>query len=301
MNTHHRPHSSRTTRLFGVGAIAAAGLIAGTPALAAAADDTPLTCGAVVTSDVRLQADLLDCAASGLVIGAPGITVDLAGHVLDGTGSGAGIDNSAGHDDVRVTGGTVRDFQFGIHFFETNGARVDRVSAESNMIGVIVGRSAVGELDQVTANDNASNGIEISFSDAIAVRRSTAAANGHGGIVDLASHATTYERNTVTGNVSSGVTLWQSDRVVVRRNHLAANDTDGIELAGVDDADIVGNVAVANGQHGISIDEPGNTVTRNRAVENVGIGIAAPNGTLDGGRNRASGNLGGDCTAVVCT
>ena len=41
-------------------------------------------------------------------------------------------------------------------------------------------------------------------------------------------------------------------------------------------------------------------VTRNRAIANQGIGIAAPAGTIDGGRNKATRNLGGNCTGVVC-
>lgn len=36
------------------------------------------------------------------------------------------------------------------------------------------------------------------------------------------------------------------------------------------------------------------------AAEDPGFGISAPEGAIDGGRNEASGNLGGDCTGVVC-
>lgn len=38
----------------------------------------------------------------------------------------------------------------------------------------------------------------------------------------------------------------------------------------------------------------------NTAIGNQGVGTAAPAGTIDGGRNRAAGNLGGDCTNVAC-
>ena len=31
-----------------------------------------------------------------MLVGAPGITIDLAGHLIDGTGTGAGVDNVAG-------------------------------------------------------------------------------------------------------------------------------------------------------------------------------------------------------------
>ena len=84
------------------------------------------------------------------------------------------------------------------------------------------------------------------------------------------------------------------------RNHVAANDSNGIQLTGMEDAVVARNTALANGEHGISIDRPGNTVTRNHADDNHGIGIDAPAGTIDGGRNTATGNLGGDCTGVLC-
>jgi parallel beta-helix repeat protein len=268
--------------------------------LTASAGGSTLTCGSVVTTDVRLDDDLLDCAGSGLVIGASGITIDLAGHVVDGTGTGAGIDNEGGHDDVRIVGGTVREFQFGVHLFETSGGQVERFSAASNMVGVIVERSHGVHLDRVHASDNVSNGIDVTFSERISVRRSTAAGNGLSGIVDRFTQESTYERNTVTGNSSPGLVLNGSDGVVARRNQAATNDSTGIELTLVEDGVIARNEAIANAGDGIFADQPGNTVARNRAVANQGIGIAVPEGTIDGGRNRAKGNLGGDCTGVVC-
>ncbi|HWM18389.1 MAG TPA: right-handed parallel beta-helix repeat-containing protein [Ilumatobacteraceae bacterium] len=291
--------TTRTLRLLAAPLVVAAG-VAVAPAVTTADGETPITCGTVVTADVRLRADLVDCAGAGLVIGAPGITVDLAGHVIDGTGSATGIDNSAGHDDIRITRGTVRDFQFGIHLFETSGARVDRLTVESNIIGAIIERSTATELDRVTATSSDGMGIEITFSEGITVRRSTVAANGLYGIFDIASIGSRYERNTITGNAGSGLALWQSDQVVVERNHAAGNDTHGIDLTGVASAVVERNEAIANGEHGIFIDQPGTTVVRNRAIANQGIGIAAPAGTIDGGRNTATGNLGGDCTSVAC-
>jgi hypothetical protein len=198
--------TTRTVRLLAAPLVIAAG-VAAAPAVATAHGETPVTCGMVVTADVRLRADLLDCAGAGLIVGAPGVTIDLAGHVIDGTGSAAGIDNSAGHDDVRITRGTVREFLFGIHLFETSGARVDRLTAQSNTIGAIIGRSAATELDRVTATGNVGNGIEITFSEGITVRRSTVTANGLYGIFDIASIDSRYERNTMTGNAGSGLAL----------------------------------------------------------------------------------------------
>ena len=127
------------------------------------------------------------------------------------------------------------------------------------------------------ATDNVSNGIDVTFSERISVRLSTASGNGLSGIVDRFTQDSRYARNTVTDNSSPGLVLNGSDGVVAVRNH-----------------------AVANAGDGIFADQPGKTVARNQAVTNQGIGIAFPDGTIDGGRNRASGNLGGDCTGVAC-
>ncbi len=299
-NTHTRPHSRRAAWAALLAAPLAVGLVT-LPASPAAARP-PLTCGTTVTTDVRLTADLLDCDGAGLVVGAPGITIDLAGHTIDGTGtaSSIGIDNLAGHDDVRVIRGTIREFASGLDLLETTGNRLDRLTLEANGLGVIVERSAGVELDRITATHNTFTGISVNFSEQATVRRSTASGNGQGGVVDLASIGTRYERNTVTGNVSTGFTMWQSQDAVVERNHVTANEFDGIQLSGVVRTVLERNEVAGNGGDGIVIDEAGNTVTRNRAVANQGIGIAAPDGTIDGAGNRASGNLGGNCTAVAC-
>ena len=51
-----------------------------------------------------------------MVIGASGITLDLAGHTIDGTGPGAGGHGvrNAGADNVTVTNGRIQQFQFGV-------------------------------------------------------------------------------------------------------------------------------------------------------------------------------------------
>jgi hypothetical protein len=70
-------------------------------------------CGQVLTGNITLTNDLLACAGDGLVIGAGGITVNLNGHVVQGTGLGVGVRNT-GHHDVTIRNGTVRNFDHGV-------------------------------------------------------------------------------------------------------------------------------------------------------------------------------------------
>jgi parallel beta-helix repeat protein len=73
---------------------------------------TGLACGSVITQDTTLDADVNCDSGSALVIGAPGITLDLAGHEVRGgntpDGDWTGVDNTGGHDGVIVKNGTVR-------------------------------------------------------------------------------------------------------------------------------------------------------------------------------------------------
>jgi hypothetical protein len=57
-----------------------AGVLARLGDAAGAAAAQPVSCGQVITQDTRLDADLTCDAGDGIVIGAPGITLDLGGH-----------------------------------------------------------------------------------------------------------------------------------------------------------------------------------------------------------------------------
>ena len=81
----------------------------------ASADALPLatlTCGAQITSDVKLDNDLT-CTGIALVVAGDDIWIDLNGHTIAGNGSTDGITVTASHD-VRIFGGTVRGFVTGI-------------------------------------------------------------------------------------------------------------------------------------------------------------------------------------------
>ena len=79
----------------------------GLPAVAPAAI---VSCGQVITATIVVENDLADCPAAGLVVGAPGIIVDLGGHTIAGGASATrGIDVS-GFNGVVVRNGTVIDF-----------------------------------------------------------------------------------------------------------------------------------------------------------------------------------------------
>ena len=242
----------------------------------AAAPSPSVTCGATITSDVRLDTDLINCPGSGLVIGASGITIDLRGHTIDGTGDGFGIENPGGYDEVTIERGTITDFAIGVVVFDTTASSVERITATGNLEGFAVQRAVDAELDRVAAVDNAANGLSVSFSDGTIVSRATVTGNGHGGIVDRASTGSRYVRNHVTGN-AFGIEISQTEAAQLERNASSGNNGDGIRI-GFDATGVQldRNRTDANADNGLVVEEPGNTVSRHRASGNGGNDIILP-------------------------
>ena len=69
-------------------------------------------CGATIVEDVKLHHDLT-CAGAGLIVGADGISINLNGHTIAGSGTDVGI-NVTGRTDVSIRGGTIRAFAVGV-------------------------------------------------------------------------------------------------------------------------------------------------------------------------------------------
>ena len=105
-------------------------------AVPATAGAHELACGATITSSTKFRADLIDCPGDGLVVGADNITLDLARHTLDGSGTGVGI-KLTGRRGVRITGGTVKEFGIGIGLDGARGNRVSGVALRGHPVRAI--------------------------------------------------------------------------------------------------------------------------------------------------------------------
>jgi hypothetical protein len=108
-----------------IAALTLAGALAATGSAAANSLPSTVKCGDTLTHSVKLTADLTDCPADGLVIGAAGITVDLNGHTIDGTVTQAtdcdvppfgvvGI-SAGGYDGLTIKNGTIQQFTGGVN------------------------------------------------------------------------------------------------------------------------------------------------------------------------------------------
>lgn len=74
-------------------------------------------CGDTITTNVRLRTDLI-CLGDGLIVGADNIVIDLDGHTVmadrGGVPDSVGIKDDAGHRDVTIRNGTIRNFAVGV-------------------------------------------------------------------------------------------------------------------------------------------------------------------------------------------
>jgi hypothetical protein len=122
--------------------MAAALAVAGSSPAAMADPPSNVTCGMVLTQSVTLQADL-QCAGDALIVGADGITIDLAGHSVSGNGTGKGI-SAESHSDLTVRDGSINGFATGV------GLIIEQNSTFTNV--KITG--GVGLFMQVTTNSH---------------------------------------------------------------------------------------------------------------------------------------------------
>jgi parallel beta-helix repeat protein len=171
---------------------------------------------------------------------------------------------------LRVVGNTAMRNDTGLFFFDLHASLISRNNATSNHAGLELAGGQFGSdgnrLSGNTANRNQS-GI---------------------GVVDGANG------NVLSGNTANG-------------NQGQNGDGGGIYVVAASGNQLYGNVANANLDSGIVIaegepgDTSGNSLKGNTANKNRGHGIDAIAGSVDGGRNRASGNATSpQCLNVDC-
>lgn len=169
----------------------------------AGADKLPsrtVQCGETVSESLRVANNLRDCAGSGLVVGAAGLTIDLGGHRIDGSSAAGsvGIDNAAGHAGVAIRNGIVAQFEDGVLLQDASGNTLSSLRVIDNVSGVRLASSSGNTLNAIVA---AGNGIgfrvELASNDN-AFTGNDASADGEGFYVEASSG------NAFAGNVASG-------------------------------------------------------------------------------------------------
>jgi parallel beta-helix repeat protein len=243
---------------------------------APAAQASHVQCGDVITQDTTLDSDLLNCPGDGIVIGASNITIDLKGHLIDGTGfptSGAGVDDNAGHDGVTVMNGRIQEFAAGVQLTNAGNNLITRLTVTQSASAFSVQGDSDGNVISRNVIEGASIGL-LGDTDANIIERNTVVNPFAPGIQVLNGFPQTPpEHNRIDRNTVSGAFI-------------------GIDVSGALQTTVERNV-VFDSQFGISV-----TGFRNRIVQNmifdseVGIGVAGQASETEVARNDVLDNTG---------
>jgi Right handed beta helix region len=289
-------------------------------------------CGDIVTADVTLTKSLKDC-ASGLVVGADNVTIDLNGYAIKGlaNGTGTGIDVT-GRTGVTVKNGKITDFGDGVRLFNSSSSTVEGLIIRGALTGIRLARTDNGvDANQIldnkvrysgdgiiafgaassriagnTLSDLTGTGIfcRDTFTSAAEIEGNRSVRNDVG--IRLQFCGASVAENIASNNVSAGISRTRSNGPTLGN---VANRNGGIGI-NVDDSPglISGNVMKDNTGHGLAIIDqipqngPFYTVAFNTASWNGGFGMMTNLvGVIDGGGNRARHN--GDplqCQGLLC-
>jgi parallel beta-helix repeat protein len=229
-----------------------------------------------------------------VVIAANGVTLNCAGHTIDGSGSSRNGVEIVGRDGVTVTNCRVVGFGgYGIVSSAATSPTVGNVLSDNVVIGNGNSGIALHSVNGATVTnnvsaDNGSHGYEISDSNANVFAGNVAKGNSAVGFAAEGS-----DRNTLTGNRSIanlwGFALDASDVNTIEENASLQNDGNGFILGeGSSQNRIAGNRIQGNGEHGLLlIEAPGNSVLQNTSIANGAIGI----GVQSADNNELSRNL----------
>lgn len=261
-------------------------------------------CGATITTNTTLSADIGPCSGNGLSLGASNIVLDCAGHTIIGDGT---ISAYLGIDSDSIDGVVVKDcivsgFVYGFVLTATLYSTLENNSANGNGIGFQVETSS--SLDTLvgnSANNDSDVGIQTCCgSSEITVQGNIANGNGNIGIVVNSNSDGEFQGNTANGNANNGFAIDAAYRDDIRGN-TADNNMYGFNLSiNSNDNTLTGNTAEGNYHDGFTLTRSsGNILTSNKANGNLFGYYDETSGSHTSGtantyaRNTCEGNLGG--------
>ena len=230
-------------------------------------------CGDTITTDTRLDSDLINCPNNGIVIGADGVTLDLNGHTIDGTGTPfAGCAQretcdsgvvAEGHDGVTVMHGSVREFAFtGVNLGPGRHIRVLDLFAVRNGFGIAFYKC----VRCLVRNSSGSGSIPPTFS-------------GAAGMLMIRSHHVRILHNSFRHNGNWGIRVEDSTHNLIRGSLLSRNQETAIILVDSNRNRVRYNRSVRGGEGILVANGNQNVIARNR-VFGAGLKIEGGRGNL---------------------
>ncbi len=277
-------------------------LVAGT----AGAGGSGVGCGSTLTKSTTLTTDIVGCTGTALVIGADGITVNLAGHTVSGTNA-AGSEGIAsdGYSGVQIFGGSITDFRVngvgirGGHGNAVRGLTIRRIGdggvEPEASAGIALHGSPNG---QIVGNDVANDvsawqadGADVVDSPGSLVQGNRLNHNAWDGLALIGSANSRVVGNELNGNANHGTEInGGCDNVAVTGNHADGNQNVGIVLGSARGVRVAGNSTSGNDTGIFFFDLHDSLITLNTAHDNRD-GIDLLGGQFGSGGNRVIGNV----------
>jgi parallel beta-helix repeat protein len=241
-----------------------------------AAEANHVQCGDAIFQDTTLDSDLIDCPANGLLIQAPGVTVNLNGHVIDGVPSQSadGINNRSGYEGVTVKNGTIQQFRTGVEFEHADDGRLTRLHVRESLIGLLLQYSSRNRVDR---NDVSAGSAAVELLD------------------DSQSNLIEHNLLTQSGNGILTLTTTNDPFLPATHNRIARNRfvANGYGIFGyMNQNQIDHNLFQSNTEAGIELFSSGlNTIAANDFFDNAGgIELGGQTGYVTVSRNRVFGS-----------
>lgn len=236
--------------------------LVGLVAPSAAANDQ---CGATIIANLELDHDLT-CPGDGLIVGTDGITIDLNGHTIAGSGNGVGISVN-GRSNVSILGGTLRNFEAGVRITDSTSIVVKQNQFLENRDGVDLQRgSRRNTIKENEFWDNRARGIMLRGGSADNVIKENTFTGNRVGILVFGGVDSTVQENIVSASGLAGIRLIIGTGNLIVENTVVSNPA-GIDFVVTVTGTAVGNTFVENtiamNTCGLTGPFAGNTFTEN--------------------------------------
>jgi len=258
----------------------------------------------VVTSDTTLSEDH----SGNLVIGADGVTLDCAGHLIAGAGW-AGIDLT-GRTGVTIRNCRVSGFTVGVWLNGSSGNAIVGNTTSGNANGILLfGGSSTNVVRGNDTSGNVDYGIFLDDgSNANTVAGNVANGMQYSGIFLLNVSDDTLSGNTASSNggapvgpldAGQGIYLFNADHTTLDGNSASGNVSDGFQLRFSTGNRLTGDDGSRNQRDGIALwdSSSGNTVDGATLNGNTSDGaqvVISPSNTLSNSTGNGNGAYGFD-------
>jgi parallel beta-helix repeat protein len=261
-----------------------------------------IICGQVIRTSTTIDNSLAGCAGDGLVIGASGITVDLNGNTIQGTGLGTGIQNN-GHDDVTIRNGALLNFDHGLVLNPgTERNSVTGLTLSRNEWSAIQLNAASGNhLTQNKISELGDVGLRFANGSSDNAIKGNVVGTGAGDsfVVELGSHRNWFEGNVVQTSAGQALRVHDASNTMVLANEFAGSSDMSVTMTAAPGSVVQANRIGGGGDAGVLLTGGTASVVRFNAFgqsSDAGVILEGMSNSLVKGNSLASA---GDAAIVL--